>query len=130
MNASATRTSVRAIALAGSFGVLLVAPAAVLADPPAVGAPGIPPVFIGARTNDNPNAGQFTVNFASTGTYLGTGSPEDPPLTRDLTPSRSVEIRQARASAPRQNAYVDRLFVSFKEQLRANAVPETASISR
>jgi len=96
------------------------------ADPPAVGAPAIPAVFVGAPTNDNPNAGQFTVNFASNGDYEGIGIAAEPPLVRDLTPR--VGIPQARAYRPslEERANADRAIVHLKRQLRENAAPTAA----
>ena len=97
-------------------------PLAANADPPAVGAPAIPAVFVGAPTNDNSNAGQFTVNFASNGNYEGVGIAAEPPLARDLT--LRVGIPQARAYRPsldeRTNA--DRAIGHLKRQLHENAL--------
>jgi hypothetical protein len=117
--------------IASTLGVLtalLAAPVAASADPPAVGAPTIPPVFVGASTNDNPNAGEFTVNFDASG-YRGVGIAPEPPLTRDLTPAPVRVFTQARPVAntfSAERSSVDGLFVSFRRELRDNAMTETA----
>ncbi|MBD5633085.1 MAG: hypothetical protein IAI49_01300 [Candidatus Eremiobacteraeota bacterium] len=117
------RTTTTLVAL----GVLSALPAAALADPPAVGAPTIPAVFTGAPTNDNPNAGEFTVNFDSDG-YRGIGSAPEPPLTRDMTPSTKRVFRQARANAPSagESRSVDGLFANLRRELRDDAGPQAA----
>jgi hypothetical protein len=117
--------------IASTLGVLtalLAAPVAASADPPAVGAPTIPPVFVGAPTNDNPNAGQFQVNFDSSG-YRGIGIAPEPPLTRDLKPGTVRAYAQARPVATTtsgERSSVDSLFVGFRRELRTNASIETA----
>jgi hypothetical protein len=117
--------------IASTLGVLtalLAAPVAASADPPAVGAPTIPPVFVGAPTNDNPNAGEFTVNFDTSG-YRGIGIAPEPPLIRDLTPGPVRVFAQARPVAitsETERSSVDGLFVVFRRELRDNAANETA----
>jgi hypothetical protein len=114
----------------GALCAMALAPALASADPPAVGAPTIPPVFVGAPTNDNPNAGQFTVNFASNGTYEGVGIAPEPPLVRDLTPR--VGLPQARLYRPTtdERANADRVIGRLKRQLRDNAAPKAALLTR
>jgi hypothetical protein len=100
----------------------------VLADPPAVGAPGIPPVFVGTPTNDTPSAGQFTINFDNAGDYLGIGTAPEPPLTRDLTRPRILVVRQARVTVPaetRDSASLSSIFAQFDRQLRDEAKPRS-----
>jgi hypothetical protein len=126
-------TRIRSLAIVGSLGVFFASPVAAFADPSALGAPTIPAVFVGAPTNDDPNAGQFTVNFTSTGEYLGTGVAPEPPLTRDLTVSPVRPYRQARVAAPptaREAASVNALFDGLAQQLKDSTVPRTASIQR
>jgi hypothetical protein len=118
----------RIVPTLGVLTALLAAPVAASADPPAVGAPTIPPVFTGAPTNDNPNAGEFTVNFDSSG-YRGIGIAPEPPLTRDLTSTPVRVFAQARPVALTsaiERSSVDSLFVGFRRELRANAGDETA----
>jgi hypothetical protein len=120
----------RITTILGALGAMLALPAAALADPPAVGAPAIPPVFVGAPTNDNPSAGEFTVNFDSTGRYLGTGSAPDAPLAFDLKPDAAPAYRQARGNGPTasEKRATDRLFVSFTRELRDEAAPSVSML--
>jgi hypothetical protein len=118
----------RTFPLLAALGVLTTLPIAALADPPAVGAPGVPPVFVGAPTNDAPNAGQFTVNFDSAGDYLGIGTAPEPPLTIDLTRPRVLVVRQARITVPaatRDPASLAGIFAQFDRQLRDEAAPQS-----
>ena len=122
--------TMRKSVMLGAVGAMLALPIAAQADPPAVGAPTIPPVFVGAPTNDNPNAGEFTVNFDSTG-YRGIGTSPEPPLTRDLTEDGSQPAyRQAGsvtvAPTTGEKTSVDRLFVGFAQQLRDLSAPQAA----
>ena len=112
----------------GALYAMAALPVAASADPPAVGAPTIPPVVVGAPTNDNPNAGQFSVDFDSTGAYQGIGTAPEPALTRDLTPQ--TERRQARAVEPRaqERASVNHLFANLAQQLRDQAAPQAAAL--
>jgi hypothetical protein len=106
----------------GALGAMAFVPAAASADPPAVGAPTIPAVFVGAPTNDNANAGAFTVNFASNGDYEGVGIAPEPPLVRDLTPR--VGLPQARTYRPSldERTNSDREIGHLKRELRENAL--------
>jgi hypothetical protein len=106
----------------GALCAMAFVPAAASADPPAVGAPTIPAVFVGAPTNDNPNAGAFTVNFASNGDYEGVGIAPEPPLVRDLTPR--VGLPQARTYRPSldERTNSDREIGHLKRELRENAL--------
>jgi hypothetical protein len=116
----------RIIPLVAVLGTLTIMPVAVLADPPAVVAPGIPPPFVGAPTNDAPSAGQFTINFDSAGDYFGIGTAPEPPLTRDLTPPRLL-VRQGRLIVPasrRDSESLSSMFAQFNRQLRDEAVPQ------
>jgi hypothetical protein len=114
----------------GALCAVAFAPLPASADPPAVGAPTIPAVFVGAPTNDNPSAGEFTVNFASNGDYEGIGIPAEPPLVRDLMPR--VGIPQARAYRPSldERTNSDREIRHLKRQLRDNAAPQAALTKR
>jgi hypothetical protein len=113
----------------GALCAMAFVPAAASADPPAVGAPTIPAVFVGAPTNDNPNAGEFTINFASNGDYEGIGVAPEPALVRDLTPR--VGLPQARLYRPslEERASADRAIVRLKRQLRDNAAPQAAALA-
>ena len=112
----------------GTLCGLVALPVMASADPPAVGAPSIPAVFVGAPTNDNPNAGQFTVNFASNGDYEGTGIAEPPASPRDLTvnPGRPQGRVSATTPSATERASVDRIFARLRDELRGNAAPEAA----
>jgi hypothetical protein len=122
METKIARSNLARTTALGALCAMAFVPLAANADPPAVGAPAIPAVFVGAPTNDNSNAGQFTVNFASNGNYEGVGIAAEPPLARDLT--LRVGIPQARAYRPsldeRTNA--DRAIGHLKRQLHENAL--------
>jgi len=123
-----TTRTLSLLAALGALGALGSLPVAALADPPAVGAPVIPPVFVGAPTNDAPSAGQFTINFDNAGDYLGVGAPPEPPLTRDLTRPRVLVVRQARVTVPaetRDSASLSSMFAQFNRQLRDEATPRS-----
>jgi hypothetical protein len=126
MDTKFVRSNLAKATALGALCAMAIVPVAASADPPAVGAPPIPAVFVGAPTNGNPSAGEFTVNFASNGNYESIGVPPEPPLVRDLTPR--VGFPQARAYRPsldeRTNA--DRAIVHLKRQLRENAAPTAA----
>jgi hypothetical protein len=101
------------------------APLAVLADPPAVSAPLMPAPFIGAPTNDNPENGQFGLNFNDQGRFTGIGTAPEHLANFDLVPAAAVpQARVARRPAG-ERAAVDTLFVSFQDRLRVVANPGT-----
>jgi hypothetical protein len=113
----------------GALCAMASVPVGANADPPAVGAPAVPAVFVGAPTNDSTSAGEFVVNFASNGTYERVGIPPEPALVLDLTPR--VGLPQARAYPPSldERASADRAIVHLKRQLRENQQPTAASLS-
>jgi hypothetical protein len=129
MKTKYTRLNLAKTTALGALCAMAFVPVAASADPPAVGAPAVPAVFVGAPTNDNPSAGQFTVNFASNGDYEGIGIPAEPPLVRDLTPR--VGLPQARAYRPslEERASTDRAIGHLKRQLRDNAAPQAAALA-
>ncbi len=97
------------------------APLAVRADPPAVSAPLLPAPFIGAPMNDDPNNGQFSVNFDDQGRYLGTGTAPEHLANFDLSPATAPARLQARAErrpAIGELAALDAVFANFQERLR------------
>lgn len=100
----------------------VVTPLAVLADPPAVMAPTLPAPFIGAPMNDNPNNGQFSVNFDDQGRYLGTGTAAEHLSNFDLSPATApghVQARVERRASSGEVAAVDTVFADFAVRLRA-----------
>lgn len=97
------------------------APLAVLADPPAVGTPTLPAPFIGAPMNDDPNNGQFTVNFDDQGRYLGTGTAPEHLANFELSPATApgrLQARSERRPALGERAAVNSVFSDFQERLR------------
>ncbi len=105
----------------------VISPLAALADPPAAGVPAMPAPFIGAPTNDNPNNGQFGVNFDDRGRFTGIGSAPEHYASFDLTPAR--ERRQARANDAAGSAETPEakmVFTAFTERLRDVASPQAA----
>ena len=125
-------STMRKAAMLAALGAAALAPAAAQADPPAVGAPGIPPVFVGAPTNQDPRAGQFAVSFDSTGRYLGIGTAPEPPLTidvRPVAPRRQTAYSVGSPSAQERMA-TDRQFAGLTRQLRDLNTPRMAVLSR
>ena len=103
-------------------------PVAALADPPAATVAAIPGPFVGAPTNTDPNAGQFTVNFDDRGNYLGTGRAPEHYANFDLGPGRVRQQGRSPETAPTQErAAVDSVFVSFGRQLRSLATSQTTA---
>ena len=104
-------------------------PLAVLADPPAVTAPLLPAPFIGAPMNDDPNNGQFTVNFDDQGRYLGTGTAPVHYDNFDLTPGRAVpQASTVRRVSRAETSAVNSVFASFQQQLKEVAAPDRATV--
>ena len=104
------------------------APLAVLADPPAVSAPMLPAPFIGAPTNDNPNNGQFSVNFDDQGRYRGTGTAPEHLASFDLSPATGpghVQARVERRLPAGEEAAVNTVFADFQERLRVVSSEQT-----
>ncbi len=102
-------------------------PLAAQADPPAAAVP-IPPVpFAGAPSNQDPNAGQFTLNFDDGGRFLGTGRPAEHYANFALGQT-GVERSQAGNAPTREveKRAVNRLFVRFADRLRSVSNPPTA----
>jgi len=123
--------TMRKTALMIALGAAAATPIAAKADP-AVGAPTIPPIFNGAPTNQDPRAGQFQVNFDSTGRYLGLGNAPEPPLTIDVKPVRERRQTVARGSAPTlsEQAETDREFVVLRHDLQQLTTPVMALAPR
>ena len=117
----------RGIMLMAVAAAAVAVPMAVLADPPAVTAPMMPAVFNGAPRNDNPDNGQFSVNFDDQGRYLGTGTAPQHLGDFDLAPARAIRQASAvsRPSEARQSA-VNAVFVTFQQRLRENRLARRA----
>ena len=111
-----------------ALAMIVAAPAAALADPPAVTVAPIPGPFVGAPTNTDPNAGQFTVNFDDQGRYLGTGRAPEHYGNVDLGHRPVREQRREQARTPvQERAAVDGVFVSLERQLRTLANSQTTA---
>ncbi len=108
-----------AILTAATFAVS--APAAVMADPPAVGAPTIPGAFINSPTTQGPNGGEFTANFADNGRFESFGRVDQHYQAFDLTTARSRRQASARQklNAKAEQSGVNGVFTSFTNQLRS-----------
>ena len=121
MNDSARRGSLRDHALILMLAAAAAAiPAVALGNPPAVGAPAIPGPFVGAPTNDDPNAGQFSVDV--TNRHVGRA----PERFGRLVASARYGRRQARASAEpsvAQRRAIDRVFVTFSARFEDDREP-------
>ncbi len=124
------KVKMQGLAMIAVLGGLAAAPLAAAADPPAVAAPGIPAPFIGAPTNDNPNAGQFTVNFDDQGRYLGIGTAPEHYDNFALTPGRaSKQARPASHAALKDSSSSKAVFTSFQRRLRDVVAPEAAMVT-
>jgi len=99
---------------------VLVLPASGTADTPAVTAPEIPTTFVGAPRAGDLNAGQFTLDFDGSGTFLGIGRLPDPAQKIDVTMPREVPQETVNASgrSPEEEAITDREIAALRQQLR------------
>ena len=105
----------------------MAAPVAAVADPPAVTAPLLPAPFIGAPMNDDPNNGQFTVNFDDQGRYLGTGTAPEHLANFNLSPATApgrVQARTLRLQSAGERSAVNSVFANFQERLRVVSGPQ------
>lgn len=119
------REATMAMALMAASAAL---PVAALADPPAATVAPIPGPFVGAPTNTDPNAGQFTVNFDDQGRYLGTGRAAEHYDNFDLGQGRVREQRRSQESNSQQERQsVDGLFMSLGRQLQSLAASQTTA---
>jgi len=107
-------------------------PLSAAADPPAVSAPGIPPVFTGAPRTDDPSGGEFTLNFDGDGRFLGIGRLPDPPQVIDVSTPRELRQAQVAASGPTatEEATTDRQIAALRQELRSLGGLQTAQQGR
>jgi hypothetical protein len=95
------------------------APVGAMADPPAVSAPTPPGPFIGAPTNDNPDNGQFSVNFDDQGRFEGIGTAPEHFASFDLTPGLAVpQAGSQRPLTAHQKAALQVVFEKFARRLK------------
>lgn len=122
------RTATMIMAMAA---MAVVVPVYALADPPAVTAPTLPAPFIGAPMNDNPNNGQFGLNFDDQGRFLGVGSAPEHYDNFDLTPGRArPQASEHRRVSRRETEAANTVFAGFTQQLREVAAPAAIGVSR
>ena len=86
----------------------------------------MPAPFIGAPTNDNPDAGQFTVNFDDQGRYLGIGTAPEHYGNFALSPGRATKQARPEARPTKDSPAGNAVFSRFERRLRDVAAPEAA----
>ncbi len=104
-------------------------PLTALADPPAVSAPTMPAPFIGAPTNDNPESGQFSLNFDDQGRFLGSGTAPEHFADFNLSPERARAQARLTNGLPAGEASANStVFTAFAQRLKDIAASQAVAV--
>lgn len=117
-----TSSIVRSLVAAAATSTLSLGSVAVaFADPPAVGAPIAPGPFVGAPTTQNQFGGEETVNFTSTGRFIGVGRAPEHYSNFDLGERNVQQQARLRHTSRIERKIVNDQFAGFAEQLQTIA---------